>query len=106
MDSVSSSRSQRLPPRRTGGPRSCTGGPQGPPGPTGPAGSTGPPRATGSTGPTGPQGATGATGAQGPTGATGPQGPAGQSSNVLEYRFSTGVVAPPAAGNVQLNNLT
>ena len=55
---------------------------------------------------TGPAGPAGATGPQGPTGATGPQGPTGQSSSVIEYRFSTGTVAPPASGNVQLNNLT
>src|SRR5215470_9271798 len=36
----------------------------------------------------------------------GDQGPAGQSSSFIEYRFSTGTVAPPASGNVQLNNLT
>src|SRR5215467_7620197 len=70
------------------------GGEPGPPGPQGPAGPAG---ATGATGPQGPAG---------PTGATGPQGPTGQSSSVIEYRFSTGVVAPPASGNVQLNNLT
>src|SRR5262245_19709428 len=70
------------------------GGEPGPPGPTGPQGPAG---ATGATGPQGPAG---------PTGATGPQGAPGQSSNFIEYRFSTGVVAPPASGNVQLNNLT
>jgi len=45
-------------------------------------------------------------GEPGPPGPMGPQGPAGQSSSFIEYRFSTGVVAPPASGNVQLNNLT
>jgi len=36
----------------------------------------------------------------------GDQGPAGQSSSYIEYRFSTATVAPPASGNVQLNNAT
>jgi len=54
----------------------------------------------------GPAGATGATGPQGPTGATGPQGAPGQSSSVLDYRFSTATVAPPASGYVALNNAT
>jgi len=67
------------------------GGEPGPPGPQGPAG---------------PTGATGPQGPAGPTGATGPQGAPGQSSSFIEYRFSTGTVAPPASGNVQLNNLT
>jgi len=73
------------------------GGEPGPVGPQGPAGPTGPAGATGATGPQGPAG---------PTGATGPQGAPGQSSSFIEYRFSTGVVAPPASGDVQLNNLT
>src|SRR5262245_39279885 len=76
------------------------GGEPGPPGPQGPAGPTG------ATGPQGPAGATGATGPQGPTGATGPQGRPGQSSSVLDYRFSTATVAPPASGYVALNNAT
>jgi len=75
-------------------------GATGPPGPQGPVGPQGPAGATGATGATGPQGPAG------PTGATGPQGPTGQSSSFIEYRFSTGTVAPPASGNVQLNNLT
>src|SRR5262249_37055309 len=94
-------------------PRSPAGGAgTGPPGPTGPQappGAPAPPGPQATPGPTGPTGATGpqgATGPAGPTGATGPQGPAGESSNFLEYRFPTGVVAPPASGNVQLNNLT
>src|SRR5215475_2271477 len=67
------------------------GGEPGPPGPQGPAG---------------PAGATGPQGPAGPTGATGPQGAPGQSSSVIDYRFSTGTVPPPASGYVQLNNLT
>jgi len=91
-DSLTDPKVAQFRPRRTGG-----GGAQGPQGPAGPAGSTGPP------GPTGP---TGATGAQGPTGATGPQGPAGQSTNFIDYRFSTSTTPPPASGYVALNNAT
>src|SRR5215470_9173073 len=36
----------------------------------------------------------------------GDQGPAGQSSSFIEYRFTTATVAPPASGDVQLNNAT
>jgi len=81
-------------------------GPAGPQGPAGATGPQGPAGATGAQGPTGPAGATGATGAtgpQGPVGATGPQGAPGQSSSVLDYRFSTATVAPPASGYVALN---
>jgi len=66
----------------------------------------GTPGPAGPQGPAGPAGATGPQGPAGPTGATGPQGVPGQSSSFIEYRFSTGTVAPPASGNVQLNNLT
>ena len=51
----------------------------------------------GPAGPTGPQGA---------TGATGPTGPQGASTNLLNYRFDTGIVAPPPSGEVRLNNAT
>src|SRR5215475_1592567 len=36
----------------------------------------------------------------------GPQGAPGQSSSVIDYRFSTATVAPPASGYVALNNAT
>jgi len=75
----------------------------GAPGPAGPQGPVGP---AGATGPQGPTGATGATGPQGPTGATGPQGAPGQSTNYMDYRFSTATVAPPGSGYVALNNAT
>src|SRR5215475_11187228 len=39
-------------------------------------------------------------------GDAGPQGAPGQSSSVLDYRFSTATVAPPASGYVALNNAT
>jgi len=45
-------------------------------------------------------------GPPGPQGPAGPQGAPGQSSSVLDYRFSTATVAPPASGYVALNNAT
>ncbi|HEX6825738.1 MAG TPA: hypothetical protein VF077_05410 [Nitrospiraceae bacterium] len=81
-------------------------GPQGTVGVTGPTGQQGtastipgPPGSVGPTGDTGPLGGLGPTGPTG-AGATGPTGTRGGSINLLDFTFSTSVMAPP--GNAQL----
>lgn len=85
---------ETLPP--TNGNGSGTGA-QGPPGPPGPQGVAGP------AGPAGPQGPTGATGPTGAAGSPGQTGPAVIRQR-FEQTFNTQVTAPPASGQVRLNN--
>lgn len=88
-------------------------GPEGPAGPqgvqglqgeTGPAGAAGATGATGDPGPQGPQGQQGIEGPSGPAGPVGATGPVGPSTTQWSYNYNVATTAPPANGELRLNN--